>query len=752
MTPHRSEGEWTRAMRQQAAVARLGQLGLQGLDLPHLLNEGLAEVADTLGLRSVVLLQLDEHGSEFKARSAIFGGRLVSDAILKDVRLPAGTASMPGYTVLQGEVVVSSDIAHDPRFASRAADFNLSPQSAVIAPVGWGDHPWGVLAAYDDRTRSWTSDDAHFVQSMANTIGMAISRYRTEQVLGDTQASLELSMSAGGLGAWTWDLDAGRLELNHSGLQLYGLIGTYGGNALEILELVVPEDRAALRSDVFEAIQTTGEFHLEFRIQRSDDGVVRWLEIWGRSIDEAQASDRLVGVVADITERRQADAVKEALLLAEQQARVDAEHARERLAVLAEVSGLLSGSLDPQVVVDVLASSCVPRLAEVCVVSLLDDGGTLVDAKISAIDDDTLQAITELRRRRTAVGDVGGLWNEPEMAQPGTSTLLPAITDDDYQRVAVDADHLAAYRRFLPLSAIVLPLVARGRTLGVLTLIATRPGHRYDREMVVLVEDLATRSALAIDNARLFSSLNSAARSLQAALLPPTLPVISGLELGARYRVAEGELAVGGDFYDVIECDDRRWGVVVGDVCGRGPDAAAITGLMRHSVRAAVVRESLPSRVLELTNEAVLDQIEDSRFCTAAYLRIELGSEEGDPVRVLASSAGHPCPVILRADGSTEAIPCSGMLLGVVPAMKLVDIEITLSRGDAVVLYTDGVTEARQGSEQFGEERLHAVLATLGGRSASEIAGGLDDAVTSFSSWASDDVAVFVARVPLADD
>ncbi len=751
MSPQRSQGEWTIAMKQQAAVARLGQLGLQGLALPQLLTEGLAEVADTLGVRSVVLLQLDAHGSHFTARAAIFGGRLVSDAILKTVRVPAGNESMPGYTVEQGEAVVSSDVANDPRFTSMAGNYNLSPESAVIAPMGWGDHPWGVLAAYDDQTRPWTTDDVHFVQSMANTIGMAIARYRAEQALDDTRASLELSMSAGGLGAWTWDLVAGQIELNPSGLAVYGLTEEFGGDALELLELILPDDRAVLRSEVFEAIQTTGEFHLEFRIHRCDDASVRWLEIWGRVIDEAGDTDRLVGVIADITERRQADEIQESLLLAEQRARVDAEWSRERLTLLAEVSAMLSGSLDPLVVVEVLARSCVPRLAEVCMVSLLDEDAKLVHATTTAVDDSTSAAIAELRRRRYELGDVGGLWNEPDMARPGARTVKSSITDDDYQRAAGNADHLAAYRRLAPKAAIVMPLVARGRTVGLLTLIATRSFHVYDDDLAGLVEDLAARAALAIDNAQLFSSLNQVARTLQAALLPPALPVIAGLELGARYRVAEGDIAVGGDFYDVIECDENRWGIVVGDVCGRGPEAAAITGLMRHSVRAAVVRESLPSRVLAQTNDAVIDQIENSRFCTAAYLRIELGATAGAPARIVASSAGHPCPIIVRADGSTEAIPCSGMLLGVMPALTLIDVEMTLHPGDAVVLFTDGVTEARQAGEQFGEERLHAVLATLAGRNADAMAGGVDEAVTAYSPHVSDDVAVLVARISPVD-
>jgi sigma-B regulation protein RsbU (phosphoserine phosphatase) len=225
------------------------------------------------------------------------------------------------------------------------------------------------------------------------------------------------------------------------------------------------------------------------------------------------------------------------------------------------------------------------------------------------------------------------------------------------------------------------------------------------------------------------------------------LPHIDSLGLAARYRVAEADIEIGGDFYDVIEVGDACWGVVVGDVCGRGPEAAALTGLMRHSVRTSVVRESLPSRVLAQTNDAVLDQIDDARFCTAAYLRLEPGPV-GAPVRVLASSAGHPRPVVLRADGSAELVDCAGLLLGVVPSPALVDVELTLGAGDSIVLYTDGVTEARRGKELFGEQRLLDELRSLAGLDADGIAAGLDEVVRAFQDGANDDVAIVVVQVP----
>ena len=198
--------------------------------------------------------------------------------------------------------------------------------------------------------------------------------------------------------------------------------------------------------------------------------------------------------------------------------------------------------------------------------------------------------------------------------------------------------------------------------------------------------------------------------------------------------------------------DERVWGLVVGDVCGRGPEAAALTGLMRHSVRAAVVRERLPSRVLAQTNDAVIDQIDDARFCTATYLRLEVG-DRGEPVRLLASSAGHPPPLVLRADGRVEIVPSQGGLLGVVPSPSLVDVEVVLAPGGGRGL-TDGVTEARRGAEQFGEGRLVEQVGACAGGTAREVVDALMSRVDGFAEGTSDDRAVLVVRVdpvPAAD-
>jgi len=527
---------------------------------------------------------------------------------------------------------------------------------------------------------------------------------------------------------------------------MFGLsLGDFDGSGEEFLALVHPDDRAPLRHAVGSALEREVDQHHVFRIVRHDNGELRWIEIWGRMLDD-DIERHLVGVCSDISDRRRADEQREAILAREHQARVEAETARERLAFLAEASAVLSTSLEPEVIVTNLAELCVPTLADVCFVDLVDEGGLLADQVALAVTESMLHDAQALRRRRVELGGRAPTRTGHDLALVGEPILSDVITDEMLQAAAADADHLALLRRFDARSTVLAPLITRGRSIGVVTLVRTGDSTPYDHDDVAFIEELAGRAAMAIDNGRLFHSRNRVARSLQAALLPPALPAATGLALAARYDVAEADVAIGGDFYDVIAVTPGRWAVVVGDVCGRGPDAAALTGLVRHTLRSAVVREQRPSRVLGQTNEAVIQQIDDAKFCTAAFLSVDVGVPSDGHARVVASSAGHPPPVLVRADGHVEVLDCAGTLLGVVDELALTDTEVALGPGDALVLYTDGVTEARRGNEHFGEARLLAAVQRLAGRPADEIAGGLDEAVADFRRSARDDTAILVIQ------
>jgi serine phosphatase RsbU (regulator of sigma subunit) len=291
-----------------------------------------------------------------------------------------------------------------------------------------------------------------------------------------------------------------------------------------------------------------------------------------------------------------------------------------------------------------------------------------------------------------------------------------------------------------------VPLVARGRVFGGLTLVATGE-RRLEPDDLTLMSTLAGRIGLAFDNARLFELQSEVARALQQTLLPPALPTIAHLELAARYRVAGGGMDIGGDFYDVFQVENGEWMLVVGDVCGKGPAAAAVTGLFRNTLRAVAAREKSPSTILRDTSDTILGQIDDSRFCTAALVRVQ--ASPGRATFRLACG-GHPRPIVLRRDGSVERIEAAGTLLGVLPDPSLPEVSIELEAGESFVLYTDGVTEARgPGGELFGEARLLEVLRSVGGGTAAEIADRIRAAVDKFQAGPpSDDRAIVVAKVP----
>ncbi len=723
----------------------MAQAGLRGGSFDELAGLVLREVGDTLDVPDVVLLQVESSWEELRGRAALFGGNIVDGELVRRVRVPSGRGSMAGFTVLLGVPVVSPDLTADTRFELRGPEYGIASKAAITAPVGLGERPWGVLVVYSPEVRPWTDEEGAYVTSIGAAVGLAASRILVESELRDAAARLDLSLEAGGMGAWTWDVVGELVEMSEQAREICGIEAPFDGDPDTFMGIVHPEDRAILRSDVYEAMQTSGEAHNVFRAV-GPDGDVRWLESWGRLLG-GSPSLRLVGVITDITERQLAEETREALLVREQQARVAAERAHQQMATLAGAGIRFSATFDVAEVVDILADTCVPALADACLVDLMDDDGRLVERAAVAHTEAALADVRALRERRGPLEDRACVYSEGTVAQEQVPVLLPSIEDSDFERSARDAEHLALIQRFDARSAIVVPLVSRGRVQGVISLLLRGRERSYGPDDLAFIETLAVRGALAIDNARLYAARNRVARALQAALLPPALPEVPGLELAARYRVAEADTEIGGDFYDVVEVGGGAVGVVVGDVCGRGPEAAALTGLVRHSVRTAVMREQIPSRVLALTNDAVLGQIDDARFCTAAFLRVDPAAEPSAAVEVVASSAGHPRPVLLRADGRASFVDCAGLLLGVVPSPRLVDLTLRLEPGDAIVLYTDGVTEARREGDLFGDERLLDAVRGLAGRSAEGLAAGLEAAVVDFQKGATDDVAIVVVRV-----
>lgn len=232
------------------------------------------------------------------------------------------------------------------------------------------------------------------------------------------------------------------------------------------------------------------------------------------------------------------------------------------------------------------------------------------------------------------------------------------------------------------------------------------------------------------------------ARTLQKSLLPPQLPAVQGFELAARYRPAGEGNEVGGDFFDVFRIGETERALVMGDVCGKGPKAAALTGLARHTVRTAALYESTPSGVLHILNRAVLREELNEQFCTVAFGRIE---PAGDTAKLTLATGGHPLPYLLKADGSVRQIGEPGSILGVMDDPDLTDNTIELHRGDVIVLYTDGVTDER--GPEVEEGWLGAMLPSLSGLNANAIVDKIEKAAVDYlPGEPRDDIALLVLR------
>lgn len=229
------------------------------------------------------------------------------------------------------------------------------------------------------------------------------------------------------------------------------------------------------------------------------------------------------------------------------------------------------------------------------------------------------------------------------------------------------------------------------------------------------------------------------ALALQSSLLPPSLPTIPFLDVAARFQPAS-RFEVGGDFYDVFPINENAWGFAIGDVCGKGPDAAGRTSCARYGIRGAAIHDPNPSSVLETVNQALLaepDAGEESKFVTALFARAEL---QGDWVSVRFASAGHPLPTLLRADGSIAVVGTPGTLLGVLPTIEVTDCTVQLHPGDALVLITDGVHDSGHPTRLL-QEGLEGILATCHGMAADEIAEKIHVAVAIDQR---DDLAILV--------
>ncbi len=331
-----------------------------------------------------------------------------------------------------------------------------------------------------------------------------------------------------------------------------------------------------------------------------------------------------------------------------------------------------------------------------------------------------------------------------QVLRTGESQVWPDIPDALIVEAAQDEEHLRLIRTLGMTSAMMVPMRVRDRVFGVISFVSAESGRRFSDADLRLAEDLALRAGTAVENARLYRARTTIARTLQASLLPPVLPEVPGVEAGALYRPAGEEHEVGGDFYDLFATTEDHWFAVIGDVCGKGAEAAAVTALARYTIRAAAAQRSSPAAILRWVNQAMLRE-GSSRFCTIAVAHLDRSRAT---TRLTVSVGGHPAPLVLRADGSVEEAGAGGTLIGLVEDPNLREATTELAPGDAVLLYTDGVTEADAPRRVWTPEELAAVVAAAAGASAQELVDRVAEAALSgLEAPPRDDVAMLALRL-----
>jgi serine phosphatase RsbU (regulator of sigma subunit) len=409
--------------------------------------------------------------------------------------------------------------------------------------------------------------------------------------------------------------------------------------------------------------------------------------------------------------------------------------AARRLGALYEISSAFAQSLSLEMTLDAVVRTAVELLeVDAAVIRMPDErGDSLVAQAIHAADgrmEESMRAIFAPPQ------PVSGL---------AVHRLLRRGEPFDLDRASA-AQLGGSHALLVPFlekgsTAVVLPIATPAEVLATLTLLSLDPARPISNEAVESALSLARQAALALDNARLYQQQKRFSDAMQRSLLPRGRPAVPGLELGDVYE-SSAQLDVGGDVYDYLVLADGRLAVCLGDVTGHGVDAAADMAMGKFVFRSLAREHPEPASFLAHANEIICDDVSLGRFVTMLYVTIDPANG-----RLACGSAGHPPPRLVHGDGTVEAVRAAGLVLGIEPGQLYDEVQLELAPSESVVLYTDGVVEARRGPELYGEERLDELLADQRGLAPDALAVALLEDCRRFSRGElADDVAVVVVR------
>jgi PAS domain S-box-containing protein len=414
------------------------------------------------------------------------------------------------------------------------------------------------------------------------------------------------------------------------------------------------------------------------RIVHRETGEQRWRLVKAAPLRGRSGETMAVSVIEDVTEAKEAEL-------------------RQRF--LAQAGSTLSSSLDYEETLQRVAQLVVPGLADWCAVDVVDANERLNLVAVAHVDPEKVAFARELRHRYPPDPEEDtGLYG---VLRSGRPELYPELPDELLEQGIEDPEQLATIRTLGMRSVMLIPMQVAGRTIGVLTMVSAESGRSFNEDDLVFATDLARRAATAVENARLYTERATAALTLQESLLPTRLPTMPGWALASSYAAGDTTVEVGGDFFDVVELDEGFL-TIVGDVTGKGVQAAALTALARHTLATAARFDPSPAAVVSLLNDVLVHRPEIS-LLTVACAHV-VTTDAGARLRL--TSAGHPLPVLSRPGQRPTTIGPPGLLLGMTGAARWEQSEVELQPGDTLLFYTDGVTDTPSGGERFGEQRL----------------------------------------------
>jgi PAS domain S-box-containing protein len=482
-----------------------------------------------------------------------------------------------------------------------------------------------------------------------------------------SEERLSVVLEGTGNALWEWDIASDDVRWSPNLGPMYGLQRGESPASYEAYsELVHPDDRDGLAADVAKAVSEGRGYEREYRALWPDGRTLRWLHSRAHVLPGDDGRPQAVlGVITDITDRKRRERASE---------------------FLAQAGAVLAQSLEESATLERIAQLAVPELADWCSVHLADENGVLRQVAVAHQDPARVELARRLSERYPPLP--GAPTGVPAVVRTGRSELYPELSDEVLVASGRDAEHLQLIRDLQLRSVMIVPVSARGQTVGAITFVYAESGLEYDSTDLALAEELGRRAGLAIANVRLYENAQNTAITLQRSLLQDSLPCLDGLEAAATYLPGAAGAEIGGDWYDVMQLPDGRAAVMVGDVMGRGLRAAALMGQLRTALRTYASVAEDPCEAVALLRRYVSSQrVVDFATLLVLYIDPETG-------RTLACSAGHPPPIVASSGAAEFVAMTPGPPLGSLPGDSALT-ELELGPGQTVLLYTDGLVERR---------------------------------------------------------